>query len=96
MNEVNLLMKCSICGKKYGKQSIKIIQNKKDAMLIHVNCDFCCSSSLAVVNKGVHNNESLVTMGILTDLGYEEACNVLNRESISSDEILDLYESCNK
>jgi hypothetical protein len=51
---------------------------------------------LAVVNKGVHNNESLVTMGILTDLGYEEACNVLNRESISSDEILDLYESCNK
>ncbi len=96
MNEVNLLMKCSICGKKYGKQSIKIVQNKKDAMLVHVSCGFCQSASLAVVNKGIHNNDSVVTLGILTDLDYEEACSFLRREPISSDEVLDLYENCNK
>ena len=93
MNEVNLLMKCSICGKKYGNQSIKVVQNKKDAMLVHVNCDFCRSASLAVINKGVHNNDNIVSLGILTDLDYEEACNVLKRKPISSDEVLDLYES---
>lgn len=95
MNEVNLLMKCSICGKRYGKQSIKIVQNKKDSMLVHVNCDFCRSASLAVINKGIPNNETMVTLGILTDLDYEEACSVLRREPISPDEILDLYEDCN-
>ncbi len=93
MNEVNLLMKCSICGKKYGKKSINVVQNKKDAMLVHVNCDFCQSSSLAVINKGVQNNDSIVTLGILTDLDYEEACNLLRREPISFDEVLDMYES---
>jgi len=92
MNEVNLLMKCSICGTKYGKQSIKVVQNKKDAMLVHVNCDSCRSASLAVINKGIQNNDNIVTLGILTDLDYEEACNVLRKEPISSDEVLDLYE----
>ena len=92
MNQVNLLMKCSICGKKYGEKSIKIVQSKKDAILVHVNCNFCQSSSLAVINKGMQNNDSIVTLGILTDLDYEEACSVLKREPISSDEVLDLYE----
>ncbi len=92
MNEVNLLMKCSICGKKYGKKSINIVQNKKDSMLVHVNCDFCRSSSLAVINKGIQNNDSIVTLGILTDLDYEEACNVLRKDPISFDDVLDIYE----
>ncbi len=91
MNEVNLLMNCSICGKKYGKQSIKVVQNKKDAMLVHVNCDFCQSASLAVIKKSLQNNDNMVTLGILTDLDYEEACNVLRREPISLNEVLDLY-----
>jgi hypothetical protein len=93
MNEVNLLMKCSICGRKYGKQSIKVVQNKKDAMLVHVNCDFCRSASLAVINKGLQDNDNIVTLGILTDLDYEEACSVLKRDPISFDEVLDLHES---
>ena len=91
MNEVNLLMKCSICGKKYGEKSIKVVQNKKDSMLVYVSCDFCQSSSLAVINKGMQNNNNIVTLGILTDLDYEEVCNVLKKEPISSDEVLDLY-----
>lgn len=91
MNEVSLLMKCSICGHKYNKQNIKIVQNKRDAMLVHVNCDFCRSASLAVINKGVQNNDSFVALGILTDLNYEEACSLLRKEPISCDEVLDLY-----
>lgn len=96
MNEVNLLMNCSICGKKHGKQSVKVVQNKKDAMLVHVNCDFCRSTSLAVIKKNLQNNDSFVTLGILTDLNYEEACNVLRKAPISSDEVLDLHESRSK
>lgn len=91
MNEVNLLIKCSICGKKYREKSIKIVQNKKEAMLVHVSCDFCHSSSLAVINKGMHGGENMVTLGILTDLDYQEACEFLRKEPISLDEVLDLY-----
>ena len=90
MNEVNLLVKCSICGKKYNKQSIKVVQNKKDAMLVHVNCDFCRSASLAVINKGI-NGDNMVALGILTDLDYEEACRVLREKPITADDILEVY-----
>ncbi len=94
MNDLELLLNCPICGKKYGHQSAKIVQGNQGAFLVHVGCKHCGSASLAVISRS-KGTENMVAMGMMTDLNYQEACDLLQQASIGSDEILDLYQSFN-
>jgi len=92
MNNLEVLFSCPICNKKYNKGDIRLIQEKRETVLLHTRCRFCKNSSLALYSKQEKRNEA-VAMGMLTDLDYEEACQVLSRKPITIDEVLDFYQS---
>jgi hypothetical protein len=96
MNKLEISFSCPICGKKYDKHSVHVVSEKDDGVLIHICCGFCEVSSLAVLpKKGSPDgmSEGIATVGTLTDLNYDEACELLQEEPISADEVLDVYKS---
>jgi hypothetical protein len=95
MKELDMLVNCPVCGNKYQEKNARVIQAKQSALLVHAECDHCLSNFLAVVSKG-YENESVVTMGMLTDLNYEEARYFLRNSPVTADEVLDLYEEKKK
>ena len=92
MNDLELLLNCPICGKKYGHRSARIVQGNQDAFLVHVGCKHCGSASLAIISRS-KGTENMLAMGVMTDLNYQEACDLLQQKPISSDEIIEVYQS---
>lgn len=96
MNKLEILFSCPICGKKYNKHSAHVVSEKDDGVLIHICCSFCEVSSLAILpKKGSPEGmaEGVATVGALTDLNYGEACDLLRKEPISVNEVLDFYKN---
>ena len=93
MNNIELLLSCPICEKKYERGSIRLVLEKKDFSLLHIRCNFCGNSSLAVYSKQTQGSGGIITMGIMTDLDYEEACQFSSKRPIAVDELLDFYKA---
>ena len=92
MNNLETLLKCPVCQRKYASQSASVIRQNERFMLVHVSCDGCGMGSLAVVSKDVFSREGVLTVGILTDLDRDEI-NIFSQLSpISWDEVLDFHQ----
>ncbi len=94
MKEIKTLIFCPICNQRHKKEDIKLVNENKDSALVHIYCRKCKNSSLAVFSKEAP--ERIASMGIMTDLNYKEACQISQREPISSDDVLSVYESLKK
>ena len=92
MNNLETLLNCPVCGRKYSTKSAQIISARKRELLIHISCAYCKSASLAVVIQQGPAAEGMITMGTLTDLSVEEARALLGKGPISADEIIDFME----
>ena len=90
--ELDILLDCPVCSAKYESNNVKVVSARPNALLVHVNCCSCKSSSLALVNKNA-SGMTAVSMGILTDLDYEEATWMLQLAPITADEVLDVHQA---
>lgn len=91
-HEVETLLYCSVCGQQYLRGSAKTVSTNEKAFLIYVKCHHCMSATLAMVTKN-NKRGSVVTMGMLTDLSFEEASEMVKMQPISIDEVLDIYKT---
>lgn len=80
---------CPVCFKQYKKGSAKVAGNKNNSLVVHVCCDSCKHASMLMISKGP-TGESTITVGMLTDLNYQETLDSLSLEAIDVDEVLDI------
>jgi predicted nucleic-acid-binding Zn-ribbon protein len=92
--DIEMLTDCPVCGKNYGRKEAKIIDVRKNTLLVHTNCSQCKSNFLALISKNIAGG-TMITMGMLTDLNFEEANWMLDQNPVSADEVLDLHEEFN-
>lgn len=90
--ELETLLECPVCGTRYDKGRTKIVSGERNAILVHTNCQKCNTNSLAVLSKSGLVAEGMVTMGMITDLYYDEISQMLDGNPISADEVLEVYE----
>jgi hypothetical protein len=86
------LLDCPVCGAKYDKGRARIVSGKEDALLVHTNCQKCNTNSLAMLSKNNMLGDGMVTMGMMTDLYYDEALMMLGKEPVSAEEVLQVFE----
>lgn len=91
-HEVETLLYCAVCGEQYLRGSAKTLTTNNKTLLIHIRCHHCMSATLAMVTKN-DKGGSVATMGMLTDLSYQEAVEMLHKQPITIDEVLDMYKS---
>ena len=94
-NDLELLLQCPVCNKKYAQESTRVIGGRKGALLVHIKCHSCKSSSLAIISRQ-GGAGSMISVGMLTDLDYDEAREKLSQEPITVDEVLDVHQNLAK
>ncbi len=80
--------RCPICDKEYKKESARLFAQRQSANLVHINCVYCRSSLIAMI---MVLGQGLSSVGMVTDLSFEDARRLHNVEPISLDEILEGY-----
>lgn len=92
-NNLEHLTKCPLCRKEYGNFNITILDQKRGRATLHLACEYCQTASLVFV---VVNQSGILSLGTVTDVTKEEARRVMNRDAVSSDEVVEIYERLKK
>lgn len=92
MNNLEILMKCPVCQKKYLARSASVVRKNDRFMLVYMSCGNCGMGSLAIVSKNDFSHEGSLTLGILTDLERSEIDFFSQANPISWDEVLDFHQ----
>lgn len=79
---------CPLCGARYTSYDAKIVSEKEGAYLLHTNCSQCGSS---VVVTLVANQLGISSVGLVTDLTFEDVVKFKDEERIEDNELLEAY-----
>lgn len=80
---------CPVCQAKYDPLQASLIQEEEDAYLAYIKCQKCRTAMLVLI---MAQGPLLSSVGVVTDLTPEDL-DILKRKSISSDDILSLYQA---
>jgi hypothetical protein len=80
---------CPLCSAEYSPEEARIVSEKEGAFLVHTNCKKCGSSVVATL---VANQMGLSSVGLVTDLTFDDLCKFKESESISTDDLLQAYQ----
>jgi hypothetical protein len=92
-NSLKILSECPVCRRKHFPAEIKVIDEFSDGHLLHIKCKSC--DSCVLVNVTV-NEQGMNMLGLLTDLGSEEIRSFSERDAVSADDVINLYQSLEK
>lgn len=92
MNNTDTLLFCPVCNKKHTNENIRTVAAKGQVMVVHITCIHCNSLSLAMFSAQ-KLQESYVTMGMLTDLKFEEVLDMVKDGPITADEVLEINQT---
>ena len=84
----NIAKFCDKCGKAYNLNDVQIIQEKKSSAIIHFSCRNCKSSNIANL---VSPMGFTTRIPINSDLSINEFPDFASKETISVDDILEVY-----
>ncbi len=88
VNNLESLVKCPICNKKYGQTKILVLEEEENQTTLHLTCESCENSSLVFISSG---KLGIVSLGMLTDLTREEVKGIFKSEAISSDQVIEVH-----
>lgn len=83
---LGFIQDCPVCDRQFEMDGVEIIKKRDNASLVHITCQKCLSSVLAVVLMTKVGTSSI---GILTDLEPEDV--LKQQQTIGHDHVLDLH-----
>lgn len=84
---LRVISSCPICSARYHAAELRVLDERRDAQLIHIRCRKCQSSVLAVV---LANQLGISSVGLVTDLTEDDVRRFRNQPVISEDDVLDV------
>ena len=81
--------RCPLCEGAYESKDARRFAQVGPANLVHLTCNKCSSGFVAMVMVGV---AGLSSVGMVTDLNYEDARQLYNKEPITLDEVISGHE----
>ncbi|PIT87289.1 MAG: hypothetical protein COU31_03690 [Candidatus Magasanikbacteria bacterium CG10_big_fil_rev_8_21_14_0_10_40_10] len=83
---LKLLDQCPICGQNYSSKTIKLFLEEKNAHLVHITCSACHSYFVAII---LEMGRGISTLGMITDLSYDDLARLRHKQPIGLDESLE-------
>ncbi|MFA6296048.1 MAG: hypothetical protein WC663_01725 [Patescibacteria group bacterium] len=93
LDKVKWLSICPFCNTKFSIDQARIISEKKDSFLLHAYCQKCKCSVLASL---IANPMGISSIGLVTDLTYEDVLRFKKASEINSDDIICAYQDLSK
>lgn len=86
---LKVINRCPICSQNYDRDKAQVLTRQENASLVHITCANCRSSFVAMVVK---MGQGISSIGMVTDLQYQDLKRLYNQEPITLDEVLEGYE----
>ncbi|MBI3120102.1 MAG: hypothetical protein HYZ08_00640 [Candidatus Kerfeldbacteria bacterium] len=85
---LRLISNCPLCNTAYNPNSARILEERDDAHLLHIQCRRCESSIVALIVMG---GVGVSSIGLITDLSSDDVLQFKQGRPVSVDDVLDLY-----
>lgn len=85
---LRLVSYCPVCETRYNPMQARILGQDGETHLLHVRCRKCHNSILALV---LVNQVGASSVGLLTDLTYDDVIRFRSHESVSIDDVIDAH-----
>src|SRR5436190_22774009 len=82
---VKLISYCPLCEQSYNPQQAKVLGEKEDSHLLHIQCGNCSNAIIALV---LISSVGVSSVGMVTDLSYDEVNVFRNAPPISADDVI--------
>lgn len=83
---LKFINKCPVCGAVYATDRARLFAEEEQANLIHISCADCHSNFIAMV---LVLGQGLSTIGMVSDLSYDDAKKVHALAPIAIDEVIE-------
>ncbi|MFH1508804.1 MAG: hypothetical protein ABIE68_01430 [bacterium] len=87
--EERFLSACPLCNTRYEPEEAKIVEEKDDAYLLYTICEKCGSNIVATLTT---NSLGVSSIGLVTDLTYEDVVLFKDGDGIFANDVVELYE----
>lgn len=88
-SNLRLVSYCPQCHSHYNPLTARILVERDDAHLVHVECTGCGSFILALITNSVFGMSSV---GVPTDMTSDDVMKFKEGEEVHEDDVLDFYE----
>lgn len=85
---VKLISYCPLCESSYNPREAKVLGEKEDSHLLHIQCGNCANAIIALV---LISSVGVSSVGLVTDLGYEEVNRFKGNEAITTDDVIETH-----
>jgi hypothetical protein len=85
---VKIVSFCPVCESSYDPKETKLLGAKHDSRLMHVQCSNCVSAILALM---LVSSAGVSSVGLITDLGFEEVDRFKDAAPVSTDDVIDTH-----
>lgn len=86
---LRLISYCPLCESSYNPLRAKVLEEREDAHLLHIQCSSCGSSVVALLFT---SNSGPTSIGLVTDLTSDEVLRFKDQARVSTDEVLTLHQ----
>jgi len=90
---LKFINKCPACGASYAPGQARLFAQKNKVNLVHISCAECSGNFIAMI---LVMSQGISTIGMISDLNYEDARRVHQFEPLDIDELIDGRELINQ
>jgi hypothetical protein len=85
---LKLITYCPLCEAAYSPLRARVLEERADAHLLHIQCANCGSAIVAtVMNSGL----GLTSIGLITDLTGDDVLRFKDEQSVTTDDVLNVH-----
>lgn len=90
---LKLISACPVCGASYKPGQVRLIEEKGEAHLVHIQCQSCLGGVVALIVKG---GIGISSVGLITDLTAEDVIRFKESDQITEDDCLAIHQILEK
>lgn len=86
---VKLISYCPLCESSYNPHEAKVLGEKDDSHLLHIQCGRCLNAIIALV---LISSVGVSSVGLVTDLSFDEVNRFKEAQPITTDDVIEVHD----
>lgn len=89
-DNLKLITYCPLCSTHFSFSTAKVLEERDDAHLVHIQCQKCSSFIVALI---MTNAMGVSTVGLITDLTSDDVSKFATSSRLSVNEVIEIYQA---
>lgn len=90
---IKVVSRCPLCDSPYDNLDTRILGEDGETRLLHIRCQKCSNALLALI---LISQGAVSSVGLITDLSYEDVLRFQKGKMISTNDVIDMHTALNE